>query len=285
MNNRLLIAFLIPSLIILPYLLVDNAEAFKLTNYEIRLEVDFQNDEFTTNLPQLIVDLDSGVIEDDIFTIFDQVAVGQFTPDSIIADWNINIGSPNQGKNSHLVYNPVITEINTAQGVNKATIQDQIVNNMKSQVTSWLNNYGITSYSWKLFYDGGTQVIEERPPENNNNSNSDNVRILDTVHTTIANPFKVGTVIIHKDTNGGSDIEQFDFTSTFGDFEILVPFNSIATKTITGIDTRLTHSIQEIPRDGWTLESAVCDSGETIDSIDFDDSLEVTCTLVNTYGG
>ena len=164
MNNRLLIAFLIPSLIILPYLLVNNAEAFKLTNYEIRLEVDFQNDEFTTNLPQLIADLDSGVIEDDIFTIFDQVAVGQFTPDSIIADWNINIGSPNQGKNSHLVYNPVITEINTAQGVNKATIQDQIVNNMKSQVTSWLNTYRINSYTWTLYYDGGPQIVSDSTP-------------------------------------------------------------------------------------------------------------------------
>ncbi len=163
MNKILFIAVLIPSLLFLPYLIVHEAEAFKLTNYEIRLEVDFHNDQFTTNLPALISDLDSGVIEQDMFAILSPVAVGQFTTDNIIADWNVNIGtsSDTSVRNSHLNYNPVITEINTAQGVNKATIQDQIVNNMKTQVTAWLNNYGITSYTWKLFYDGGVQIVDE----------------------------------------------------------------------------------------------------------------------------
>ena len=180
MNSHALKASLAGVFILLLFPL-HSAFAFKETNYTIQLEVEFLNTDHTKLLP-MFADFDSGLIEQNIFDIFEPIAVGQFTQDNIIADWNIGINSVSKFSdfvivnpdsstslvtvetNSKLVIDPLITEINTAQGVNKATIQDQIINDGVSQVKAWLEKYGIDQYIWTLHYDGGTQVIGEFAP-------------------------------------------------------------------------------------------------------------------------
>lgn len=165
MDKIIIIALLIPSLFIFPILL-QHADAFKLTNYEVKVEVFFHNENFVTDLPGMISDFDSGIIEQNMYdNVLEPIAVGQFGPEYIVSDWSLQIGtsSDTSVKNSKFEYNPVITEINTAQGVTKATIQDQMVNDFRDQIRSWLSKYQIDNYLWKLYYDGGVQIVEETP--------------------------------------------------------------------------------------------------------------------------
>lgn len=172
MNKIILIALLIPALITFPILL-QSADAFKLTNYDIRIEVDFNNNNDTAK-ELFFADLDSGLIAQNIYDVFEPIAVGQWNfnqndlsdpSNDIIDDWQAKIitTSDTSIRNSHVVIKPTIVEINTPQGVNKATIQDQLVNEGVDQIRAWLQKYDITEYLWTLHYDGGIQIVEETP--------------------------------------------------------------------------------------------------------------------------
>jgi len=158
MNKMLLIAMLIPSLLILPYLLTDEAYAYKLTNKEIKIEVFFTKTT-ETDLVSMFADFESGLIEQNIYTVLSQVAVGQWNPSDVIADWNLNI---NYDTGVHkLQINPVIREINVNNGVNQATIVSQMIDDERTQVRAWLQDYGITDYTWHLYYEGGLLIVDE----------------------------------------------------------------------------------------------------------------------------
>ena len=121
--NKLILGIVVAGLIVTP-IAIQSALAFKETNFEIRVNVDFERTE-QTDIDSLVNDLDQGLFEDSIFETLDPIALGQFGPEDIVADWSLGVNPNGQ---SNLEVNPVITEINTAQGVNKATIQDQLVN-------------------------------------------------------------------------------------------------------------------------------------------------------------
>ncbi len=158
MNKILFIAVLIPSLLILPYMLSEDAYAYKLTNKEIKIEVVFVKTT-ATDLQSMYADFDSGLVESNMFDVLSPVAVGQFAVTDIVSDWNINI---NFDTGVHkLQVNPVITEINVNNGVSQATIVDVMVDDGRNQVRQWLTNYGITDYTWYLYYEGGLQIVEE----------------------------------------------------------------------------------------------------------------------------
>ena len=158
MNKILFIAVLIPSLLILPYMLSEDAYAYKLTNKEIKIEVVFVKTT-ATDLQSMYADFDSGLVESNMFDVLSPIAVGQFAVTDIVSDWNINI---NFDTGVHkLQINPVITEINVNNGVNQATIVDVMVDDGRNQVRQWLTNYGITDYTWYLYYEGGLQIVEE----------------------------------------------------------------------------------------------------------------------------
>lgn len=278
MNKLLFIAVLIPSLLILPYLLSEEAYAYKLTNKEIKIEVFFVKDS-STNLPLLISDFESGIIEEGMYDTLLPVSVGQFDPSAIVADWDVNIIDDNNYK---LTVNPIITEINISNGVSQPTIIGALIDDGRNQIRQWLINYGISDYTWYLYYEGGLIVIEEdNTPESFSSQKTDNVSIRDNIRTTVSNPAKIGTLTIIKEIITNTDGDAFFFSSTtLGDFDV-VAVTGAGSVTFTGVDTRITHDVIELPKTGWTLQSAVCDNGETIDSIDFDDSLSVTCTFTN----
>lgn len=158
MSKVLFIAVLIPALLILPYLLTDSAYAYKLTDKEIKIEVIFKQSD-VTNIPQMIVDFDSGLIEDNMYDVLAPVAVGQFLRSDIVADWSLSV---NHDTRVHkLQINPLITEINVNNGVSQETIVDAMLDDGKNQVRTWLQNYGITEYTWYMYYEGGLLIVEE----------------------------------------------------------------------------------------------------------------------------
>lgn len=179
MNVRLVVFVVLGVLIFTPVL--QNAQAFKETNYTIQLEVEFFNHD-TTNIDSMIDDFDSGLIEQNIFDVFSPIAVGQFSQDDIIADWNLQIRSvstfhdfvivnPDSSTslvtvetNSKLVIDPVIKEINTSQGANKATLQDQIISDTQRALRDALVSFGIKEFLWDLTFDEGVIRFAEKLP-------------------------------------------------------------------------------------------------------------------------
>lgn len=174
MNKVIFLSLILPALLMFPVVL-QNADAFKLTNYEIKLEVLFFNHN-QTNTSSLISSIDSGVMEEIIFDAMEPIAVGQWNLDDIIADNSFSHQSPTfhnvvlvNGSSativtdSKIVVDPVIIEINTAQGANKATVQDQIIDDTQTQIRDMLQSHGIESYIWTLGYDGGEITVAETP--------------------------------------------------------------------------------------------------------------------------
>lgn len=277
--NILVIAVLIPALMFLPFLLSEEAYAYKLTDKEIKIEVYFYRD-VNTNIPQMIADFDSGLIEQNIFTVIEPVAVGQFTIDDIIADWDLIIDFDTGLYKLNI--NPKIIEVNISNGVPQPTIIDALVNDGRDQVKQWLTNYGITRYDWYLYYDGGLQIIDETP-ENFSFKTSDQLSTHDNIRTTVDNPALSGTLTIVKNIITDRDGDAFQFTSTFGDFDV-VAITSQGSVTFENLDKRIIHSVQELPKNGWVLDSATCDNGQTIDNIILG-AAPVTCTFTNTFVG
>jgi len=162
---------MIPSLILLPIVLDQEAQAFKLFDQEINIQVIFTKTEFT-NLESLYDDLDSGLIETNIHDELSPIAIGQwnFNPNDltdptndIVSDWFVSV---NHDTGVHkLVVDPVITEINLPQGTNFATINDVLVDEGRNILTSQLTNYNVTGeITWTLSYDGETVVVNETLP-------------------------------------------------------------------------------------------------------------------------
>ena len=282
MNNFILIAFLIPSLFLLPYLLTDEAYAYKLTDKEIKIEVQFYKTD-NTDLPAMFSDFDSGLIEQNIFDVIDPVTVGQFALSDIVADWDIRI---NLDTGLHtLRINPKIIEVNIANGVPQPTIIDALVNDGRDQIRTWLTNYGITSYTWYLYYDGSTTpTIIDESNEDLDFSTGDNLHIRDAVRTTVDNPANIGTLTIVKNIITTGDGDAFHFTSnTLGEFDV-VAITGSGSMTFTNLDIRVTYDVQEETKLGWTLDSYSCDNGQTIDNIILDGINPVTCTFTNIGG-
>jgi len=171
----LILSIIIPFLLVSPYIITQNAEAFKLTNYEIKLEVEFWSTDSTNPFYAAV---DDGLMEQIIFDTMEPIAVGQWSMDDIIADNSLSTSrfptfheavvltdssTTDIYTNAKLVVDPVIIEINTAQGINKATIQDQIVTDTQDALRTLLQGYGIDTFIWTLGYEGGDIIIAEAP--------------------------------------------------------------------------------------------------------------------------
>ena len=66
--------------------------------------------------------------------------------------------------NTILVLDPVITEINTAQGANKGTIQDQIISDTQRALRDELISFGIKEFLWDLTFDQGVIRYADKLP-------------------------------------------------------------------------------------------------------------------------
>ena len=165
------------ALVLIPFV-VSDSYAFKLTDYEIKLEVQFFNDE-NVQTEQLIDSIDNGLMENIIFEQMEPIAVGQWAINDIIADNSIsssNIPTFHENvmlldsslttikTNTKITTNPIITEINTSQGANKATIQNQIVFDTQHALRNMLLGFGIKEYLWELQYDSGVVTFAEKLP-------------------------------------------------------------------------------------------------------------------------
>lgn len=167
----------IMALMLVPLVIYD-AEAFKLTDYEMNVKVQFLNDgNVDTNT--LVSEFDNGLMEQIIFENLDPVAVGQWSIDDIISDNSLSSSNfptfhedvmlldsslTDITTNTILVLDPVITEINTAQGVNKATIQDQIISDTQRALRDSLVSFGIKEFLWDLTFDQGVIRFAEKLP-------------------------------------------------------------------------------------------------------------------------
>ena len=154
---------MIPSLLVLPYMLEQNAEAYKLFDKEIVVGVEFyKTDIQNPDLDKLIDDLEDGMVEHNIHTVLAPVAVGSWTIDHIVSDWGLSI---NHDSGLHkLRVDPLITEINIANGVKFPPIHDVLVDDGREIITTKLQNYGVFEYTWFLYYDGGLVIEEEVSP-------------------------------------------------------------------------------------------------------------------------
>lgn len=92
-----------------------------------------------------------------------------------------------------------------------------------------------------------------------------------------------GSIVIVKNALGGDG--SFDFTSsTLGSFS-LTTVGGTASTTFSGLDPANTYDVAETVPTGWELNSATCNSGETIGSIDLEPGETVTCTFENEKAG
>ncbi len=122
----------------------------------------FKTDIQTPDLDALFTDLDDGMVEHNIHSILAPVAVGSWTIDDIVSDWNISI---NHRSGLHkLTIDPLIKEINIANGVNFPTIHDMLVDDGREKINTKLQDYGVFEYTWFLYYDGGLAIEEEVSP-------------------------------------------------------------------------------------------------------------------------
>lgn len=164
MNRQLLImSVVIPSLLVIPFSLSD-AHALKFTNQEIKIGVEFykQGQPAELNLAALLTDLDDGLVKNNIVDEFSTIAIGQWGPQYVVDDWSLSI---NHDTGLHkLTVDPVVTEINLPQGQNFATFEDILIDEGRTLLTTKLSNYGITSFTWYLYYNGGLIIEEEQLP-------------------------------------------------------------------------------------------------------------------------
>lgn len=96
-----------------------------------------------------------------------------------------------------------------------------------------------------------------------------------------------GTLIIIKNTLGGDGIFDFDTTggSTVPAEFSLTTVSNTDSEIFNNVDIDNTYTVVETVPTGWELNSATCDNGETVDSLDVDAGETVTCTFTNTKRG
>ncbi len=165
MSYIFILALVIPSLIFVPYLMAEHeVYALKIFNTDIRLEVNFTKAEQQPNadLRALVDNMDSGQLEQGLVDNMQPFVVGQFDVDDIEADWG---GSFNffTGVMS-LEWNPEILEVNIPQGQPFGELNDIVIDGARPTITNYLQAYGITDFTWALYYDGGLEIIEESIP-------------------------------------------------------------------------------------------------------------------------
>lgn len=107
----------------------------------------------------------------------------------------------------------------------------------------------------------------------------------ETEHCTITNT-KRGTIVIVKDVIGNPDPTDFTFQNNFGNghpasFMLDEDNNGDLPSSRSFEVLPGTYAVSEDALAGWQQESATCDSGETVDSIDVAPGETVTCTFVN----
>lgn len=163
----LILPILIPALLVLPLYMGGEAYAYKVTNTDIKLEVHFnKNAQPDVDLQNLFNTLDNGTLEqnmvDTMINTDGSPVVGQFSTEDIEAFWNVSI---NHDSGLHkLRWFPEIIEVNVKNGVNFGTLQDLVIDSARPTVTEYLNTYGVTDYTWFLYYDGGLVIEEESTP-------------------------------------------------------------------------------------------------------------------------
>lgn len=168
---------LLAGLLIVPFITHD-AMAFKLTNYEMNVKVQFLNDG-NVDINTLVTSFDNGLMEQIMFNTLDPVAVGQWNLDDIEADNSLSSSrfltfhegvvlldssTIDMYTNTVLVLDPVIKEINTSQGANKATLQDQIISDTQRALRDALVSFGIKEFLWDLTFDEGVIRFAEKLP-------------------------------------------------------------------------------------------------------------------------
>lgn len=88
-----------------------------------------------------------------------------------------------------------------------------------------------------------------------------------------------GRIVVVKEVTEGSDTSvAFDFTASYdGDgFSLSHGEQDDSGDLAPGV-----YSVSESPLDGWSLTSATCDDGSSVDAIDLSEGEVVTCTFVN----
>lgn len=104
----------------------------------------------------------------------------------------------------------------------------------------------------------------------------------ETVTCTFVNE-KYAKIKLVKNTIGGNG--TFDFDATGADLPTdidLATVNGTKSQTFSNLDQDNTYTIAENVPVGWDLTSAICNKGETIDSIDLEPGETVTCTFTNS---
>ncbi len=160
----ILLALVIPSLFVVPYLLSENVYAAKIFNTDITLEVNFTkaDQQPDADLRALIDNMDSGQLEQGLVDNMQPFVVGQFDVDDIEADWG---GSFNFFTGMFaLEWTPEILEVNIPQGQPFGELNDIIIDGARPTITTYLQDYGVTDFTWALYYDGGKVIEEESIP-------------------------------------------------------------------------------------------------------------------------
>lgn len=148
------------SLLILPYGL-NEAFAYPLENYELKFDTTFTHNDISDLEPIMDWLDDTTQLHNIFFESFSEVAVGQFVPEDIEADWGLSYSRADDLWS--ISFDPTIIYINIASGVNHADIQDQALDDGRNQMGLLLNSFGITSYNQTVYYEGGNQTFVVSP--------------------------------------------------------------------------------------------------------------------------
>jgi hypothetical protein len=121
--------------------------------------------------------------------------------------------------------------------------------------------------------DLGTQTEETVP------ASAVTVGPQETWRCTFANSANDGSITVVKSTVG-DPTGSFDFTRSFGAGFQLDTVGGTAQVTFADLPVG-EYAVAEASEPGWTLQSATCDEGETVEDIDVGPGEDITCTFVN----
>jgi len=155
----LMLSFVIPSLLLIPIIIGEEASAYPLENYELRFSTTFTHNDINDIQPMVDYLEDETILHNMFYESFAEIAVGQFAPEDIEADWNLKYS---QGVWT-INIDPKILYINIKSGVNHADVQDQALDDGRNQVGAMLNTFGINTYTQTVYYEGGSQTFEVTP--------------------------------------------------------------------------------------------------------------------------
>ena len=103
-----------------------------------------------------------------------------------------------------------------------------------------------------------------------------------TTTTTTTPPPAPGTITIVKITEGGAG--TFSFSGTLGSFELTTTqADTPVSKVFAGLDPGIYGVAEGALAEGWSLTSATCSDGSSLDGIVLSEGENVTCTFTNTF--